>query len=248
MKTIDFSYFIERYIAGEMNSEEMIWFEKELEGNEKLRKEVELRKKADAIISDREILNLRSKLKQIEKKREVIVPARRRTGVRNIRYAAVAGAIVLLGCFALFQKNDMSNSEILDRYYKSYEATAPSRSENTELNSDYNLALEYYKVHDYKSAAVYFSKVIESDSRNMQSTLLYGVSNLETSNYPEAKQSFVKVIDDNNNLFIEDAQWYLALCYIKTNEQTRAREQLTGIKNSKSIYRKDAVKILRNLK
>ena len=37
MKTIDFSYFIERYNAGEMSESEKQWFLKELEGNEKLR-------------------------------------------------------------------------------------------------------------------------------------------------------------------------------------------------------------------
>jgi hypothetical protein len=38
MKTIDFSYFIERYNAGEMSSDEEQWFNKELIGNDMLRK------------------------------------------------------------------------------------------------------------------------------------------------------------------------------------------------------------------
>jgi hypothetical protein len=33
MKTIDFSYFVERYNAGEMDQNERVWFKKELEGN-----------------------------------------------------------------------------------------------------------------------------------------------------------------------------------------------------------------------
>ena len=45
MKTIDFSHFIEKYIAGEMGEDERNWFEKELEGNDNLRNEVDLRKK-----------------------------------------------------------------------------------------------------------------------------------------------------------------------------------------------------------
>ncbi len=47
MKTIDFSYFIERYNAGEMDEAEKQWFRKELRDNEKLRNEVELRSKTD---------------------------------------------------------------------------------------------------------------------------------------------------------------------------------------------------------
>jgi len=55
------------------------------------------------------------------------------------------------------------------------------------------------------------------------------------------------VIDDNKNLYIDHAQWYLALCYIKTDENQKAAEQLAIIEKSKSIYRKDARKILRSL-
>jgi len=63
MKTTDFSYFIEKYIAGEMDEVEKEWFTSELSGNEKLRKEVELRKKTDSIIRDKEIIDLRSNLR-----------------------------------------------------------------------------------------------------------------------------------------------------------------------------------------
>jgi len=38
MKTIDFSYFIERYNANEMSDAERTWFRKELDGNDQLRK------------------------------------------------------------------------------------------------------------------------------------------------------------------------------------------------------------------
>ena len=248
MKTIDFSYFIERYNAGEMNTEEKKWFEKELEGNEKLRREVELRKKTEAILKDSDIMALRNKLNSIEKKRVEQPPVRRSSAVsRNIKYVAAAGVFVVFGAIALLRSDNVSNSEIFEKFYRSYEVTAPSRSAASGINQDFLLGVEYYKVHDYKSAALYFSKVVEQDSKNMESTLLYGVSNFEISNYPEAEESFVKVIDDNDNLFIEEARWYLALCYIRSDENDRAVKQLTEIKNSRSIYRKEAAKILRKI-
>lgn len=248
MKTIDFSYFIERYNAGEMNAEEKSWFEKELEGNEKLRREVDLRKKTEAILKDRDIMALRSKLNSIERKRLERPPVRRSSaGGRNLKYAAAAGVLVVFGAIALFRNGNMSNSEIFDKYYRSYEVTAPSRSASSGINQDFLLGVEYYKVHDYKSAALYFSKVVDQDSRNMESTLLYGVSSFEIDNYPEAERSFVKVIDDNDNLFIEEARWYLALCYIKSDDKDSAVKQLSEIRDSKSIYRKEAAKILRKI-
>jgi thioredoxin-like negative regulator of GroEL len=58
----------------------------------------------------------------------------------------------------------------------------------------------------------------------------------------------MKVIDDNDNLFLEDAEWYLALCYLKTQEPEKAADVLDQIKRSESIYKKDAARIMRKMK
>jgi lipopolysaccharide biosynthesis regulator YciM len=110
------------------------------------------------------------------------------------------------------------------------------------------MALEYYNIHDYRNAAVYFSKVLEKEPGNMQSTLLNGISNFENHNYPAASSSFIKVIEDNDNYYIDHAQWYLAMCYVKTEEKAKAVKQLSMIENSNTIYRKDARKVLKRLR
>ncbi|MCJ7449565.1 MAG: tetratricopeptide repeat protein [Bacteroidales bacterium] len=253
MKTIDFSYFIERYNAVEMSEVEKQWFQKELEGNKKLRDEVEFRKKTDLALRNHDIIQLRSKLAEIEKRRATEVPAKSPGKHINMKYAAAIAGLVLLGSIAVFTgSRNLTNDEIFDRYYKSYETTTGTRSEqlqlSDELNIDYSYAIDCYNVHDYKNAAIYFTKVLKITPDDMNTTLLYGVSNFEMKNFPVAKQSFRTVVKDNNNYFIEDAQWYLALCYLKTDEQDQAIEQLNNIKNLKNIYSKDARKILRNLK
>ncbi len=246
MKTIDFSYFIERYIAGEMDEAEKQWFLKELEGNSELRHEVELRRNTDKVLMKQDVMNLRKKLNEIEHKKSA-GSANTKRGL--IKYAAVAAIFIIAGGIILFStQRKISNDEILDRYYMTYEATVSTRSVNEISNSDFNLALEYYKIHDYKNAAIYFNKVIFNEPANMHSTFLNGLSNFEISNFPEAKRSFSRVIDDNNNLFIDHAQWYLSLCYIKTDEQQKAREQLEKIGKSGSIYKKNAKQILRRIK
>jgi tetratricopeptide (TPR) repeat protein len=247
MKTIDFSYFIERYNAGEMDDAEKQWFTKELKDNEKLRKEVELRNSTDAILRNQDLMNLRNKLSAIEKRREEANPVRRSGRAINIKYAAAIAGFILIGSIALFSHRKMSNDEIMDRYYKPYVATTSTRSEEVVKNRDYKLALEYYNIHDYRNAAMYFTKVLKNEPGNMHSELLNGISNFEIQNYPEAEGSLSKVISDNNNYYIDHAQWYLALCYIRTDEMPKAIEQLAIIEKSKTIYRKDAKKILRSL-
>lgn len=248
MKTIDFSYFIERYVAGDMNDAEKMWFEKELDGNEKLRNEVILSKRTDEILKSKNIVNLRSKLSEIENSREVYISVSKSKRPTYAKYAAVVAGIVLIGSIAMFSGRTLSSDEIIDHYYKAYEPPTTQRSALTNTNNDFTLALEFYNTHNYEKAAILFNKVLKTNPKDMQSTLLYGVANFENKKYPDAKQSFVNVIKDNNNLFIETAKWYLALCYVKTDEKEKAVKQLEIIKNEDGFYKNDAKKIIKRLK
>ena len=249
MKTIDFSYFIERYNAGEMSEAEKLWFQKELEGNEKLRNEVNLRKRTDNILKNQDVISLRNKLNKIEyQRKEAKQPTNniRKTGY--IKYAAVFAGLLLIGSLALFSGKNLNTETIMKRYHKAYEPPTSQRSAQSPSDADFTLALEFYNTHDYEKAEVLFSKVLESKPNDMQTVLLKGVSNFEEKKYPEAKQSFVKVIDDKDNLYIDQAQWYLALCYLNTDETEKAKQLFKIIVNGDGIYKSDAKKIIRGLK
>ena len=248
METTDFSYFIERYNAGEMSEAEVQWFQKELDGNEKLRNEVNLRKRTEKILENQDIISLRKKLSLIEKRRESSVPVKSSKTPGYLKYAAAIAVLVLIGSITMFSGKKLNSDEIIYRYFKAYEPPTTQRSGQIGTNSDFTLALEYYNTHDYENAAILFNKVLQSNPRDMQSVLLNGVSNFEGKKYPEAKQSFSKIINDNNNLFVETANWYLALCYVKTDDREKAVQQLDLIKKEGGIYRDDAKKILRKLK
>ena len=150
--------------------------------------------------------------------------------------------------FRSFTGKSLSTDEVISRYYTPYEGITGMRSGKTVVNTDYITALDYYNIRDYRNAAHYFSKVVSNDPRYIESTMFYGVSNYEIKNFPEAEQSFRKVIGNNENLYLDDAQWYLALCYIQTGELVSALNQLELIKKSESIYSSDAKKILRKIK
>lgn len=248
MKTIDFSYFIERHIAGEMSEAEKLWFQKELKGNEKLRNEVNLRKRTDEVLKNQDIISLRNKLSGIERIRATRLPVRSAKKPVYIKYAAVIAVLVLVGSLAIIPGRKLNSAEIMNRYYTAYEPSTGQRSMHTKTNEDFTQALEYYKTHDYRNAAFYFTKVVESEPKDMYATLLNGISNFEDSQYRDAKQSFGIVIDDNKNLYIDHAQWYLALCYLRTDEKNKAIQLLGTISNEGGFYAMDAKKIIRKLK
>jgi tetratricopeptide (TPR) repeat protein len=248
MKTIDFSYFIERYNAGEMSDSERQWFRKELDGDKKLWNEVNLRKRTDEVLKSQNIISLRNKLSEIERKREASLPVRNTKKPVSMKYAAFIAVLVIIGTITMFSGRNLSSDEIMKRYYKVYEPQTNQRSALSGTNADFTQALELYNSHNYEKAAILFNRVVESNPKDMQSTLLNGIVNFENNKYPEAKQSFGNVINDNNNLYIDQAQWYLALCYIKTDEREKALQQLEIIKNEGGIYRNNAKKIIRKLK
>ncbi|MDQ1296574.1 MAG: hypothetical protein QG611_552, partial [Bacteroidota bacterium] len=176
------------------------------------------------------------------------IPVKNRRKHLPMKYAAVFAGLLLAGSFYFYYGRSLSSQEILDKFYTSYEVTSASRSQQTMINSDYSTAIEYFNIHDYNNAALYISKVLENDPKFIESTMLYGVSNYEERNYPEAEQSFSEVISNNDNLYLEDAQWYLALCYLNTDEIVKAENQLVMIKRSESIYKRNAARILRKMK
>jgi len=248
MKTIDFSYFIERYIAGEMSEAENHWFLKELENNEKLRNEVHLRKHTEKVLKNQDLISLRNKLSEIEKRREMNTPVKKSKKRVYMNFAALIALLLLIGSITLIPDRKLTANEIVDKYYKEYEPSTVPRSGTAAINEDFSLAMEFYNTHDYKNAAIHFNKVLKSDLNYMQSVLLTGVSRMEDQKYQEAEISFEEVIKDKENYFIEDAMYFLGLCYLQTDEKEKAIQQFEIINKEGSIHKGVAKKIIKELK
>ena len=164
MKAIDFSYFIERYNASEMDEEEEKWFKKEMEGNEDLHDEVELRKKTDMVLKEKDIMSLRNKLNVIEKQRENPASSVKFQKFHNIRNVAVLAGIVLLAGIALLSRGKPGNDEIIRRYYKPYEVVMISRSVNSATARDnFQHAVGYYHIKDYLSLVSHVITLVNLD-------------------------------------------------------------------------------------
>ena len=231
-----------------MTESERQWFIKEMEDNPDLKLEVDLRKKSDEILKKQSVMSLRIKLSELEDKRRQKERAAVVKKMALLKYVAAFGGVVLITSLILFSGKTLTSEDIVNQFYQAYEAPSVQRSSSTDTNSDYILGLKYYNAQDYRNAASQFSKVLEKNPNDMQTHLLSGVSKMEEKKYNDAKRSFTTVIDDKDNLFIESAKWYLALCYLKTEENTKASELLDSIRKEGGLYRREAKKILRKIK
>jgi TolA-binding protein len=243
MKTIDYSYFVERYIAGEMDQTEEIWFKKELEGNESLQKELYLRRKTDLILERNDIVSLRNKLATIEMARRDEMIKNGKLHLPRFRFAAIITGLFIIGSIVFLSFKTESPEKIYKKYYQVYDNPGPSRS----AEATYNEAIDYFNKGEFSNALNGFNAYLKNRPESPQIEFLSGVSYMEIKKFPEAKLSLNKVINRKTNSYIVDANWYLAMCYIATKDKVMAKSQLSSIVKSESIYKNKARKILRHL-
>lgn len=244
MKKIEFTRFIERYLEGNMQDAEKEWFEAELEGNPSLKKELELRRKVNKYVDNQDAIAFRQNLMNAENRHRKAAAKRKAATKQIVQYAAIFAGLILIGSITLYIRNNNSTTDIATKYSPEYSPMAAYRSTSADLDNAYIRATEYYNAGNYNEAIEWFNMIVDSD---MQVEFLMGTSHMHVRQYKEAIGSFSKVVDDNDNLFIEDAIFYLGVCYIQTDQTDRAKELLEAIIDSENRHKKDARKLLRKI-
>ncbi|MBN2519711.1 MAG: tetratricopeptide repeat protein [Bacteroidales bacterium] len=246
---LEYSEFIERYLDGEMTGHELIWFEKELDANDQLQSELHLRKKVGNAIADHRLIDFRKELD------EAYALYQESTGVahtRPKRLFQVAGvmSVALLAVFLVLNltMKNVNNQRLFDKYYEPYEANMTFRAADVDMNATLKTAMQYYENKNFTEALKLFEQILQSDPGRVGLNFYSGISRMEMKEYESAGTSFNKVVDDKYNLYIEQAEWYLSLCYIVTGQDEKALELLEGIVTNKKYNYKEARKLMRRLK
>lgn len=246
MKTININDTIENYLNGSAGKAEETWLLGEMHDNPDLAREVELRRRTNQIMADRSIIQLRDKLNAIEIKRRS-TGTLRRTAVKVSKYAATIAVIALISAALYFPLRQSSSTQLYNKYYTQYVSPGSVRSVSALNNTLMINALESYQAHEYEKAIVFLEQVLSTEQNNMESVFMHGMANMEIKNYPAASGSFTKVLQQNDNLYLEDAAWYLGLCYMMTGETDKAVRQFDLIAASRSRYSKEARKLAKKL-
>lgn len=247
MENIEFTRFIERYLDNKMQSSEKRWFEKEMEGNLWLRKELELRRKANEIASNFDAVNLRARLQkaeQVHRNSSVIDKAVKKVPVN---YAAIFLGLIIISTLLILTGNRLDLKSYTGDMVDNYKALNIHRSGDNIAPEQLTLGMELYRSGNYTEAIEQFQYLINEGQSLIQSNFLNGMAMMQVEEYREAISSFDVVVAHNDNMFLEDASYYLGLCYMNIEESERARTIMEGIISSKSRYKKEAKKILKSI-
>ncbi len=244
--------FIQPFLDGELSREELDWFSKELESNAVLAEDIRLYREVDNAIHEQDVMDLRDQLDVIHNSigDPVDSPVRQTRYRKVLSYAAIASLAILisLGVLLKVQHNKLTNDQIFEKHYEPYEVTMIYRSAETDYQKVLSQAFAKYDAGEFYEAIDLFEEILVDDPADMASSLYSGISYMETNQYNEAGIKFEKIINHNDNLFIEPAELYLGYCYLHTGQNLEARAQFKEIAQSDGSYKKEARKIMRSIK
>lgn len=254
MKTLEKDLFelIDDKLSGELSGEDLEAFNSDLANDPELQAEFDLHKEVDEAIQESEIIELRKKLDLVhdltQNKKQ---PGLLRTILRHklSRIAAASFVVLLiitsLSLYFLRPDGNMSNDSLFKIYYQP-DAALLIRGTNSQ-NATLIQAFQMYENKKYDNALSLFSQVLATDSENIPVQFYSGISNIELGKYQEALHPFNFILDHKQNLYVERAEWYTALCYLKLNETENAVDLFRKISLSNSSYKDKAHEILKSV-
>lgn len=238
---------IEQFLANEMAPSERTAFKNELRSNPDLARELKLAQAIDSAILSDDVIDLRQKLiaainagKGSEKEVPVV-----RINTRKWWYAAASLlALVAVSATLYLQTNrNLSTDSLFSQYYNSENIVDITRGDENIVD-----AVIKFQQKDYSTASMMFKKILDKDESNIAVWFYYGISNIETQNYQNSIKAFNTIINQNDNLYIEHAEWYLGLCYLKNNQKDKAMDQFVAIaSNPENFHQQEAKNILEKL-
>ena len=261
---------IHRYLTDEMTEDEKISFEADMAKNEILKKETAMEKRflyGLELATDAELKNtikgVHSNLKSqgfFEKaashETKIVSMNRRRN---RFRILAIAASVTLLAVAWWTLRQPSTNIDGGAIFADIYQ---PEKNKlNQTLNSlgplgfggelknkedSLRFALDQYKNKNYSLASEYLDK-LSTDHPSYNPAVFYAaLSNIENNKTETAINQLIKIARPGNE-FSEEANWYLALAYLKAgNKNKEAKNIFEDIaKNNNSPYKSQADQLLK---
>ncbi len=215
-------------------------------------------RKNNGLISDneknrREYISgaLADELQENEEKysvKPVIINSKNRS-FKLIKYFSLPAAAALLTFMILkFFTPQESPDELFNKYYQpAFVVSAVTRGIENDFAVNYSAGIEKYRKGDYTGALYHFGLAMKADEKATGTKFYYGITSLALGDFRSAEE-YLDELAGTELDFGKDAQWYLGLAYLRTDEREKAIQCFKQLASSPGYYRDKALKILRRLK
>jgi tetratricopeptide (TPR) repeat protein len=222
-KDIDPIQKIDSYLQGDLNSEEIAAFEKQLSNDSELCLDLDSTKHAIEAISGyafkQKLMGIRDDYKKTKRSKSI-----------QLYYLSGIAASLVLILIAYFWYPTPSNR--FYSYFVPYASPVNVRSGN-ESNT-LRAAFEHYEHGQYDKAIVDFEKLNQKDLTE-ETKFYQAISYLAQHNPKAASKIFINL---DGEQYHEQVSWYLSLCYLLSNEKEKATAILKKIQPNDYSYEK----------
>lgn len=224
---------IEAYFNDTLSESERLKIEEKMKTDQAFAQEVALYKSIEGGLRLKGNKALKAQLDEIHNR---VIPNASKPRVRQLstgNWLAIAASIALLivAGYLLFGTNTNSSENLFAAHYERFEWDAETRSSQTNPLQELSQLYNSENTREFLKAAENGQWLPE---QNPQLALALGSSYLEQKQYEKAIQYFETA--STNTLFQSEAQWYLALTYLKQEKTSKAIELLQVLKQESSDY------------
>ena len=242
---------IEAYLNDTLSVEQKEAFEQQMQADKALAKEVAQHREMQSALSDKKTLDFREKIQKIRTemlaseedadKEVVTLTPEKAPNFPYWKLAVAAVFVIGLGVLVWDNGTTDSNKDLYAMYYKPFPVDDTTRGEGKE---ELSAIYKSYKGGAYEKVIPALEKhLITSEKQKLR--LYLGNSYLGTDQAKKAAQQFRKVTE--KSMFYEDAQWYLALTYLKLQVEDSTKYFLKNVLDYKGIHEQKAKKLLEKL-
>lgn len=236
---------MQAYLDGTLQEPELSDFKLQLQNNSELEAEVaHLREIQTAMHA----LGAESLLEATQDWEREITGKKKTGNVRSLsirRVLSIAAGVAVVTAFIFFlRKPDYTTTELFASYYEPYENLIISRGEGDDIIL--KRAMDAYDNQNYQRAVSLLQPYLEANPNEMSAALYLGIAQMELSNYGEAESHLMEALNDP--LYQQQADWYLALLYLRMDEVSKLSKTLQKIITMGDHYKeKEAREILGSL-
>jgi tetratricopeptide (TPR) repeat protein len=235
---------IDNYLTGNVSEPERTAFEQRLQTDESLRAVVEeqtLLREGIARASRKEILQSLREL-------EASLPAAEAPAIplwRNAWLQVAAGVSLLTVCAYLLWPTAQEPATLFADYFEPYPNVIMPTVRGA-VENDSTVKAQAFRAYDRQE----YTKAIELfETLNLQdaTALLYLGNSYLASGQPEKALPLLEKVLNNYDVFHEQAEWYIAISYLKLEERDKAKEALRKVVVREGSYKSKAQLILEKL-
>jgi tetratricopeptide (TPR) repeat protein len=175
-----------------------------------------------------------------------IVP--KRNQIIRILLPVAAAAAIFIGVILI---HNFGQDNIGNRLYSSYykplnEVSFNTRGEGNDLYREFRMALDSYLKEEYNKSTRMLSSLLARSPEFPEAQLYLGLSFMGQEEFPSSIRTFESLIE-KSDAYSYEAKWYLALCYLKTEDFASAKNLLNELADLDGTMGEQSTKILKRL-